>query len=374
MRSATCRVTPATWTRCPAPARSSSCRSGGRSASSARSTSSAPGQASSPTATRPSSASSARTWPWRSRTRGCSIASAQYSATLETLAEIGQEVASILDLDELLERIATLARAVVDYRTFGILLLNERASELEMKLGVRTANSVTLPHGQARRRARRLCGAAQEAVLVPDVSNDPRYIPVVEDVPVGAGDPAAAEGSLHRRVRPREPGARRLHQARRRDPDAARQPGGGRDRERAALRGGAANEARIERELRSRSACRRRCCPRRFPSGCRASTSPRDSRRRASSAATCTTSSSPESNSLVVAVGDVSGKGVPAALYSVFAGELVRGPHVPPPLSCPSGPPGRRADVDEHDPARAAARGVLLHALLRVSSTSSGAR
>jgi len=33
----------------------------------------------------------------------------------------------------------------------------------------------------------------------------------------------------------------------------------------------------------------------------------------------------PESNQLVVALGDVSGKGAPAALYSVFAGELVRG-------------------------------------------------
>jgi len=32
----------------------------------------------------------------------------------------------------------------------------------------------------------------------------------------------------------------------------------------------------------------------------------------------------PEPNSLAVAVGDVSGKGVPAALYSAFAGELVR--------------------------------------------------
>jgi phosphoserine phosphatase RsbU/P len=32
----------------------------------------------------------------------------------------------------------------------------------------------------------------------------------------------------------------------------------------------------------------------------------------------------PEPHSLVVAVGDVSGKGVPAALYSAFAGELVR--------------------------------------------------
>src|SRR5262249_40295031 len=32
----------------------------------------------------------------------------------------------------------------------------------------------------------------------------------------------------------------------------------------------------------------------------------------------------PEPNNLVVAVGDVSGKGVPAALYSAFAGELIR--------------------------------------------------
>ena len=33
----------------------------------------------------------------------------------------------------------------------------------------------------------------------------------------------------------------------------------------------------------------------------------------------------PEPNQLIIAVGDVSGKGVPAALYSVFAGEVVRG-------------------------------------------------
>src|SRR5262249_17404027 len=32
----------------------------------------------------------------------------------------------------------------------------------------------------------------------------------------------------------------------------------------------------------------------------------------------------PEAHNLVVAVGDVSGKGVPAALYSAFAGELIR--------------------------------------------------
>ena len=48
----------------------------------------------------------------------------QYASTLETLAEIGREFAAILNLDELLTRIATLTRRLVDYRTFGILLLN----------------------------------------------------------------------------------------------------------------------------------------------------------------------------------------------------------------------------------------------------------
>ena len=43
----------------------------------------------------------------------------------ETLAEIGRDVAAVLDLDRLFARIAQLARRVIDYRTFGILLVNE---------------------------------------------------------------------------------------------------------------------------------------------------------------------------------------------------------------------------------------------------------
>ena len=46
----------------------------------------------------------------------------------ETLAEIGREVASVLDLDELFARIAQLTKRVIDYRTFGILLLERRAA------------------------------------------------------------------------------------------------------------------------------------------------------------------------------------------------------------------------------------------------------
>jgi sigma-B regulation protein RsbU (phosphoserine phosphatase) len=43
----------------------------------------------------------------------------------ELLAEIGREVAAVLDLEELLARIAQLTKRVIDYRTFGILLYNE---------------------------------------------------------------------------------------------------------------------------------------------------------------------------------------------------------------------------------------------------------
>ena len=49
----------------------------------------------------------------------------EYTSTLETLAEIGREFGAILNLDELLTRIANLTRRVIDYRTFGILLVNE---------------------------------------------------------------------------------------------------------------------------------------------------------------------------------------------------------------------------------------------------------
>ena len=134
----------ATSTPCRGRARSWSCRCGGRSASSAPNLlSSKPGQ-----------------FTERDeailRQFGAHVAVAlenarlfdrerQYSATLETLAEIGQEVASILDLDELLERIAVLARRLVDYRTFGILLLNEAAGELEMKLAIRYGDKLNLP-------------------------------------------------------------------------------------------------------------------------------------------------------------------------------------------------------------------------------------
>jgi sigma-B regulation protein RsbU (phosphoserine phosphatase) len=100
----------------------------------------------------------------------------------ETMAEIGREVASVLDLDELLKRIVHLARRVIDYRTFGILLLNEETSELEIQTAVQFGEEIRIPKVPLGEGLVGYAALHREAVVVPDVSKDPRYIKVLEDV------------------------------------------------------------------------------------------------------------------------------------------------------------------------------------------------
>ena len=109
-------------------------------------------------------------------------AARQHSSTLETLAEIGREFASILNLDELLTRIAQLTRRLIDYRTFGILLINEETNELEMKVAVRFGEQASTPRIKVGLGLTGYAALHCQPVLVPDVSKDPRYIGLVEDI------------------------------------------------------------------------------------------------------------------------------------------------------------------------------------------------
>src|SRR6202522_1504116 len=61
---------------------------------------------------------------------------ARQAQTLAVLNEIAREVTSILDLDPLLERIGELLRRLIDYQMFSILLLNEREQVLEIRYSV----------------------------------------------------------------------------------------------------------------------------------------------------------------------------------------------------------------------------------------------
>src|SRR6478735_9206150 len=243
----------------------------------------------------------------------------------ETLAEIGREVAAVLDLDELLSRIAQLARRVVDYRTFGILLLDEETRMLEMKVAVKYAEKVELPKVALGEGLVGYAAFHREAVLVPDVSKDPRYIKVVEDV--------RSELAIPMLLKDRCIGVFDLESP---ELDAFT----ARDVEILTLLASQAavaienarlyetvraNEIRLEKEVRFAQRVQAALLPVGLPKrmkGVDVAASFAPARELGGDFHDFL---SPEANTLAVALGDVSGKGVPAALYSVFAAELIRG-------------------------------------------------
>ena len=247
-----------------------------------------------------------------------------YAETFETLAEIGREVGAILDLDPLLERVATLVHKVVAYRTFGIFLLDERRGVLDHKLAIRYGDVTGFPRLKLGEGLIGQAALSKQVINVPDVASDPRYIPWVAD--------CKSELAVPLLVKDRCIGVLDLESP---EYDAF----GKKDVEvLSALAGQVAvaienarlyealrkNEDRIERELLFARRVQAALLPAGLPKRLRG----------VDVAAHFTPAHelggdfhdflSPESNSLVVAVGDVSGKGVPAALYSVFAAELVR--------------------------------------------------
>jgi phosphoserine phosphatase RsbU/P len=132
--------------------------------------------------------------------------------TLLVLNEISREITSILDPDELLQRVGQLIRRIIDYQMLSVWLLNERDSIIESRLAIRlpprhegkreerrsiwdssptagpetlsppapavSANEMTGVKGEPLRLGEGLVGAAIEekrAVLVGDVRKDSRY-------------------------------------------------------------------------------------------------------------------------------------------------------------------------------------------------------
>lgn len=93
------------------------------------------------------------------------------------LNEIARELTSILNLDELLGRIAELVRRLIDYQMFSILLLDPSGQKLQHRFSLRFNENIHLKHDIPTGRG--LVGVAaesKEAVLVSDVTKDPRYI------------------------------------------------------------------------------------------------------------------------------------------------------------------------------------------------------
>lgn len=103
--------------------------------------------------------------------------SAQKQAeTLLLLNEIGREASSTLQVEEVLRRAAELAKRLIDYQIFSILLYDETAAvfrhRVTVKFGQRVQEKAVVPEHEG------IVGAAAKSrrpVVVPDVALDPRY-------------------------------------------------------------------------------------------------------------------------------------------------------------------------------------------------------
>jgi sigma-B regulation protein RsbU (phosphoserine phosphatase) len=104
---------------------------------------------------------------------------ARQAKQLILLNEISREFTSILNLDQLFKRIGELLLRLIDYQMFSILLLNRKQTKLQHRFSLRFKENVQLkyeiPLGHG------LVGHAAEqnqTIVVPDVTRDPRYIPL----------------------------------------------------------------------------------------------------------------------------------------------------------------------------------------------------
>ena len=99
-----------------------------------------------------------------------------------TLLQVAQEVSHILNLDELLSKVSHLVRWQIPYDAFSILLLEKESRILKHYFGVRFDERIqwnNMPVGQG------IVGAAAQdaqTVLVPDTNRDERYVPMVEGI------------------------------------------------------------------------------------------------------------------------------------------------------------------------------------------------
>ena len=97
--------------------------------------------------------------------------------TLILLNEIARELTSILNVDELLKRVAELLSRIIDYQMFSILLCDSTGEKLQHRFSLRFQENIHLKHDIPLGMGVVGYAAQQkEAVLVPDVKKDPRYI------------------------------------------------------------------------------------------------------------------------------------------------------------------------------------------------------
>jgi sigma-B regulation protein RsbU (phosphoserine phosphatase) len=102
--------------------------------------------------------------------------------TLKTLGRISQEFAAILELEELLTKIAATMRDLINYDAFNILLLDETRTLLKHKFSLRYDQRVSIDNIPMGKGITGSAAQARETIRVNDTSSDPRYIASHPDI------------------------------------------------------------------------------------------------------------------------------------------------------------------------------------------------
>jgi sigma-B regulation protein RsbU (phosphoserine phosphatase) len=102
--------------------------------------------------------------------------------TLRTLTHLSQEFSSILDLDELLGKIAATVRTLINYDAFSIYLVDAEKKLLRSRFSVRFDQRVTVDNIPLGKGITGTAAQSREAVRVTNTSLDPRYIESHADV------------------------------------------------------------------------------------------------------------------------------------------------------------------------------------------------
>lgn len=102
--------------------------------------------------------------------------------TLRVLAHLSQEFSSILDIDDLLTKIAVTIRALINFDAFSIFLVNEDSQVLQCRFSQRYDEKGTIQNFALGEGITGAAATSRQVVRVPDVTKDPRYIASHTDI------------------------------------------------------------------------------------------------------------------------------------------------------------------------------------------------
>jgi sigma-B regulation protein RsbU (phosphoserine phosphatase) len=96
--------------------------------------------------------------------------------TIRTLTRISNEFSSILDIDELLSKVASSVRGLINYDAFSILLIDVRQQALRHRFSLRFDQRVNLDNIPLGKGITGAAAASREVIRIHDTTTDPRYI------------------------------------------------------------------------------------------------------------------------------------------------------------------------------------------------------